>query len=141
MRSVIIILFLSSLSGCIGRNITISSIERKVYVRDSILSNTVAHFNIGVVESYINDFKETLEKHTPDSTLKSGKYAEYSIVFSDSSRQILKYSTQIAVLDNYMVGLNSDFSVLSQDSTFHFYFWDPETEVEIIIIPSSEFHK
>jgi hypothetical protein len=141
---ILAILLFSSFFGCSGQDVTISSIERKVYVSDSLFSSKVAHFKNDGSELFANNLrllKERLEKHQSDSVLKRDKYVEYSILFSDSSLQILKLSNQNIDLDNYMLLSSVDFNVLTSDTTFDIYFWNPEAEVKTIVVPSSEFHK
>jgi len=144
VRLLLVILLFSSFFGCSGQDVTINSIERKVYVGDSLFSSKAAHFKNDSSEWATNNLrllKEKLEKHQPDSILKSDKYVEYSILFSDSKIQNIKSSNQIIDLDNYMLLLSADFNVLSSDTTFNIHFWDPEADVKTIVIPSSEFHK
>jgi len=139
MKLIVIILYFSFLFGCKGQDVTISSVERKVYVNDTLHSFTVAHFEdtSGVFLLSSEEVIKGLEQYIPDSLGKNTKHITYQITLSDSNTKSLKAFTSVFQIDNLML-FDGD---IDGDETFDIGWWLKKDEIETIIIPSSEFHK
>ena len=138
MRQLLIILSFGSLFGCQGQNtLFINSIERKVYIEDSVYSTTVAYFDTSEVfllrsQEILQAIEKGLMKENATVTDTS---VVYDIFLSDKTKKSVKLFTPH--LDNLM---RFDGGV-DGDETFEVDWWYKEDEIETIIIPSSEFHK
>lgn len=138
MRQLLIILSLGSLFSCQGQNTPIiSSIERRVYIEDSICSNTIAHFDTS--EVFLLRSQEILEAIEnglfKKSELELDTFVVYDINLSNKTTEIVEhYSLH---LDN-MMRLEGE---VEGDETFEIDWWFKERDLDVIIIPSSELHK
>lgn len=141
MKGTLIILLFSSFFSCQGQNqnVTISSIDRKVYLHDTLHSNTFAYFNdtskIFILRS--EEIIKNVEINLLDSIVKNGKYVVYEILLSNDAKKIIKVGAPRQNIDNLMRfdgGINGD-------DTFEVNWWFKEDEIKTIIIPSSEFNK
>ncbi len=138
MRQLLIILSFGFLFSCQRQNTPfISSIERKVYIEDSVYSTTVAHFDTS--EVFFLRSQEILETIEKGFMKKDGAGADTSVVYdiflSDRTKKSVKLFTPY--LDNLMC-FDGD---IYGGETFEVDWWYKEDEIETIIIPSSECHK
>jgi len=78
--------------SCQGQNITISSIERRVYTNDTLHSATIANFE-DTGKLFLQKSEEAikgLENPNLDTIAVSGKYIVYNILLSDDTKKSVK---------------------------------------------------
>jgi hypothetical protein len=139
MRWILIILLFSSFLNCHGQSTSISSIERTVYVNNTLHSFTEVHFK-EISDVFLLRSEEIIKglgKHSPDTLENDNKYITYELVLFDSRKLFFKASNFIFQIDNFM-RLDGG---IDGDITFEVQFWFKEDEIKTIVIPSSEFHK
>jgi len=132
-------LMFSYFLSCQGQNITISSIERRVYTNDTLHSATIANFE-DTGKLFLQKSEEAikgLENPNLDTIAVSGKYIVYNILLSDDTKKSVKTYRPKQQVDNLM---RFDGGI-DGDETFEIEWWFKEDEIETIIIPSSDFHK
>jgi len=139
MKWTLIMLMFSYFLSCQGQNITISSIERRVYTNDTLHSATIANFE-DTGKLFLQKSEEAikgLENPNLDTIAVSGKYIVYNILLSDDTKKSVKTYRPKQQVDNLM---RFDGGI-DGDETFEIEWWFKEDEIETIIIPSSDFHK
>ena len=138
MRYLIIIFSFIFLLNCKGQDTTfISSIERKVYLKDSIISKTIVHFDTSDI--FLLRSQEILRVIENDRKKENITVSDTSIVYNfflsdETKKNINLFTPHIDNLIRIEGGVDGD-------QTFEVNWWYRDDEIETIIIPSSEFHK